>query len=154
MLFHHFTMVGADRHWELTAPGFSTVHVVSLLFGSTQISSHQYSEPTEDTFTSPSSQCGPTALYRRPPAASALPPSLAAPQPGKKNKRASVEKEIKIKWKRQGKHMGHRLEGTKNTHCLGLVCGIPGNYNPPVLQVLLDYSHKFEMLLLDSYSNP
>lgn len=45
----------------------------------------------------PSSQCEPTALYRRPLAASALPPCLAAPQPGKKNKRASVEKEIKNK---------------------------------------------------------
>lgn len=43
----------------------------------------------------PSSQCGPTAPYRRLLASSALPPCLAAPWPGKKNKEASIEEAIK-----------------------------------------------------------
>lgn len=51
----------------------------------------------KDSSVLPSSQCGPTALYRRPPVASTLPPCLAAPPPGKGNKIASVEEETKNK---------------------------------------------------------
>lgn len=50
----------------------------------------------KDNLALPSSQCEPTALYRRPLAASTLPPCLAAPWP-EKNKRTSVEEEIKNK---------------------------------------------------------
>lgn len=49
---------------------------------------------SEDNSALPSSQCGPAALGRRPLVASGLPPSLAAPQPGKDNKTAAAEEEI------------------------------------------------------------
>lgn len=72
----------------------------------------------KDNLALPFSQCGPTALYRRPLAASALPPGLAALRPGKKNKRASVEEEIKSKKceckESSGLVYGIPLSGTTN----------------------------------------
>jgi len=72
------------RQRVLTVPGFSTVLLGSLLRPTTDPISIQ--PQTKDNLALPSSQCGPTALYRRLLAASALPPCLAAPGPGKKNK--------------------------------------------------------------------
>ena len=118
--------MGADRYWELIVPG-CRLFLCSLdpQRSASNATSAQRSQ-TEDILALPSSQCGPTALYRRPLAASALLPCLAAPQPGKKNKRASVEEEIKNKkceckestWDADWKEL-------KQNHCSGLVYGIP-----------------------------
>lgn len=103
-------------------------HGASWLSAQIHSGSHSYPEAAnKGQLALPSSQCAPTALYRRPLAASALPPCLAAPQPGKNNKGESVEEEIKGE-----EHEG--MESTwdadwnsKDPHCSGLKYRIPAN---------------------------
>lgn len=65
----------------------------------------------KDNSALPSSQCGPTALYRRALVASTLPPCPAAPQPGMNNKTASAGE---INKKQCSAKKAHEMQNGRN----------------------------------------